>query len=201
MMKLYYFPGACSLAPHLALQESKLTFEAYAVDLNAKTYAGGDFKNINPKGSVPALQVDSGEVLTECAVILQYIADRAPTANLIAPAGTWERYRTQEWLNYIATELHKGFSPLWNPATPEDYKKIALKNLTARFEYVNAHLAHNDYVMGAQYSVADAYLFTVINWANFLKIDLAPWTHLQHYLARIQERPATLAALKAEGLR
>lgn len=200
MLKLYFFPASCSLAPHIALQESGLPYETLAVDLRAKTFSGGDFKKINPKGSVPALQLANGDVLTECAVILQYIADQAPKANLLPANGTWERYRSQEWLNYIATELHKGFSPLWNPATPEEYKVIAINNLEQRFDYLNSHLAKNNFVMGAEYTVVDAYLFTVVNWSRFKEISLSPWANLQTFMTRIQERPATLTVLKAEGL-
>lgn len=199
MLKLYYAPGACSLAPHLVLQETRIPFDLVRVDLRAKSYAGGDYTQINPKGTVPALQLDNSEVLTEAAVILQYIADQKPEAGLIPRCGTWERYRLQEWLNFIATELHKGFGPLWKPDTPADYKAIALKNLAQRFDYVNARLETTDYLMG-NYTVADAYLFTVSNWGHFLKMDLSPWPHLIHFLERVKQRPATLAAFTAEGL-
>lgn len=201
MFKLYYSPGACSLAPHLVLEETKLPFELVRVDLRTKTYAGGDFKKINPKGSVPVLELDNQERLTEAAVILQYLSDQKPDAGLVPKWGTWERYRLQEWLNFIATELHKGFGPLWKPDTPAEYKTIALKNLAQRFDYVNVRLETNDYLMGTGYTVADAYLFTVSNWSHFLKIDLSPWPHLQHFMERVRERPATLRALKAEGLK
>lgn len=200
MLKLYYSPGACSLAPHVILQETGLPFEAIRVDIRAKTYAGGNYYDINPKGGVPALGLDNGEVLTEDAVILQYIADQKPQTNLIPKTGLWERYRCQEWLNYIATELHKGFSPLWQPTTPDDYRQIARKNLELKFNYVNTQLGKQDYLMGNQLSVADAYLFTVINWTNFHKMDLTPWPHLKGFMERMAKRPSTVAALKAEGL-
>ena len=200
MLKLYYAPAACSLAPHILLEETKLPFELVKVDLRAKTFSGGDYYKINPKGSVPALQVNSGEILTETAIILQYVADQKPETNLIPRAGTWERYRCQEWLNFIASEIHKGFGPLWKPDTPAEYKPIALKNLTQKLNFVNAYLEKNNYLMGSSYTVADAYLFTVINWSHFLKIDLSPWPNLLSFMGRIKERPATLAALKAEGL-
>lgn len=200
MFKLYYAPGACSLAPHLVLQELKLPFKLMPVDLRAKTYSGGDFKAINPKGSVPALQLDNGEVLTEAGVILQYVADQAPDANLIPRCGTWERYRVQEWLNFISTEVHKGFGPLWNPDTPEAYKQIAIQNLSQRFDHINAQLGKADYLMGPSYTVADAYLFTVANWSRFFKLDLSPWPHVQKFLERVKQRPATIAAFAAEKL-
>lgn len=200
MFKLYYSPGACSLAPHLVLEEIKLPFELVRVDLRTKTHAGGDFNKINPKGSVPALELGNGEILTEAAVILQYLGDQKPESALIPPAHTWPRYRCQEWLNFIATELHKGFGPLWKPNTPADYKAIVLENLAQRLNAVNTQLEKTPYLMGEGYTVADAYLFTVANWSYFLKIDLGPWPALQGFLERVKARPATLAALKAEGL-
>lgn len=200
MFKLYYSPGACSLAPHLVLEEIKMPFELVRVDLRAKTYAGGDFKKINPKGAVPALELGNGEILTEAAVILQYLGDQKPECNLIPPSHTWPRYRCQEWLNFIATELHKGFGPLWKPNTPADYKSIVLENLAQRLNVMNIQLEKTPYLMGEGYTVADAYLFTVANWSYFLKIDLGPWPALQGFLERVKARPATLAALKAEGL-
>lgn len=198
MLKLYFAPGACSLAPHIALHEAKLPFEAFIVDLKTKVYSGGDYRAINPKGSVPALQLEDGKVLTEASVLLQYIADQNPAAQLLPPAGTWERYQCQEWLNYIATELHKGFSPLWNPLTPDAYKEMATKNLFIRFEYVNSVLSRKDYLMGPDFTVADTYLYTVLNWAHFLRIDLSPWTALVAYLDKIKSRPSTQAALETE---
>ncbi len=197
-MKLYFSPGACSLAPHIILQESGLSFEAIPVNLRTKIYSGGDFRQINPKGSVPVLEIGNGKILTEAAVILQYVSDQKPDARLMPAIGTWERYQCQEWLNYISTELHKGFAPLWNPLTPDAYKEIALKNLSARFEFVNTHLTTNDFLMGSQFTVTDAYLFTVLNWANMLKIDLSPWTAIQKFMEIIKSRPATVAAIERE---
>lgn len=200
-MKLYYSPGACSLAPHLVIKELKLPVEMVRVDLKAKTFVGGDYKTINPRGSVPVLQLDNGETLTEAAVILQYLADQKPEAGLLPKAGSWERVRCQEWLNFVATELHKGFGPLWRANTPEDYKPIVLQNLARQFGPVNARLEKNDYLMGKNYSVADAYLYTVVKWSYPLKVDLSEWPHLQKFMDRVRARPATQEAFTVEGLK
>ncbi|MDO8520203.1 MAG: glutathione transferase GstA [Deltaproteobacteria bacterium] len=200
MLKLYFSPGACSLAPHLILREIKLPFELVRVDLKTKTAAGGDYLKINPKGSVPAIHLENGEVLTENAVVLQYLADLKPEAGLIPRAGTWERYRCQEWLNYIATELHKAFGPLFKPNTPAEFKPIVLENLSQRFGFLNAHLGKNDYMMGKVYTVADAYLFAVARWSQPLKIDLTPWPAVVKFMERVKARPATTEAFQAEGL-
>lgn len=163
-MKLYYSPGACSLSPHIVLREAGLSFDVEKVDLKAKlTEKGADFTKVNPKGQVPTLQLDSGEILTEGPVIVQYIADKNPGAALIGAAGSMERYRVQEWLNHITSELHKGFSPLFNPATPDAYKDIARANLGKKFDALDKHLAGHQYLMGDKFTVADAYLFTVSN--------------------------------------
>ena len=199
-MILYYSPGACSMASHLALTEAKANFKTEKVDLKNKKYSGGDFLAVTTKGYVPALKTDSGEVLTEGAVILQYIADQNPTANLLPKFGTMERYKAMEWLNYIATEVHKCFSPLWSPATPDAVKASTKEALTKRFTYLANHLAKSDYLLGKTYSVADSYLFTVMGWTKHVGIDLAPWPALLGYMERIQNRPATHAVLKAEGL-
>ncbi|MDO8519449.1 MAG: glutathione transferase GstA [Deltaproteobacteria bacterium] len=201
MFKLYFSPGACSLAPHIVLREADLPFELVRVDLRAKTYPGGDYWKINPKGGVPALGLSNGEILTEDAVILQYLADQKPEMNLAPKAGTMERYRLQEWLNFIATELHKGFGPLWKPNTPEDFKPIVIANLSQRFDLVNHQLEKNDFLMGKSYTIADAYLFTVTRWHQPLKIDLSPWPALGRFMERIKARPATADAFKAEGLK
>lgn len=201
MLKLYFSPGACSLAPHLILRELKIPFELVRVDLKAKTFPGGDYWKINPKGGVPALGMENGEVLTEDAVILQYLADQKPEAELVPKAGSWERYRCQEWLNYIATELHKGFGPLFKPNTPAEFKPIVLDNLSQRLNYLNGLLGKNDYMMGKNYSIADAYLFTVARWSQPLKIDLSPWPAVAKFMERIKLRPATAEAFQAEGLK
>jgi len=200
-MKLYYAPGACSLAVHIALREANLEFQTERVDLaTKKTETGADFTRINPKGYVPTLVLDDGTVLTEASAILQYVADRNPGASLAPAAGTPERYRLLEWLGFVATELHKGFSPLWKPDTPGAYKKIAREMLAKRFAYLDAQLGGQPYLMGQQFTVADAYAYTVLNWTKFQSIDLAPYPNLSAYMARVAARPNVQAALKAEGL-
>jgi len=200
-VKLYYYPGACSLAPHIVLLETGTPFSAVKTDIkNKKTESGADYLKINPKGAVPALELDGGEVLTEGAVILQYLADLKPDSGLAARAGTLERYHLMEMLNYIASEVHKGFSPLFNPAASEELKKMAFENLRRKFDYLAPLLAAHPYLMGERFTVADAYLFTVLAWTRPLKIDLAPWPALGAYLKRVRERPAVEKALKAEGL-
>jgi glutathione S-transferase len=201
-MKLYYAPGACSLAPHIALREAGLPFELSPVDFQAgkKTPDGKDFLSINPKGAVPALALDDGEVLTEAAVLLQYVADKGNNRTLIPATGTKERYRLQEWLNYIATEVHKGFGPLWKPNTPDAYKAIVKENLATQFKYLDKALAGRDYLTGGTFTIADAYLFTILNWTKFHKIDLAPYPALQAFMQRVAARPKVKEALQAEGL-
>ncbi|HZP86677.1 MAG TPA: glutathione transferase GstA [Burkholderiales bacterium] len=199
-MKLYYSPGACSLAPHIVLIELSLPHSTVQVDLKAKETADGrDYRQINSKGYVPTLELDDGQYLTEAAVIVQYLADRAPSAALAPAPGTMERYRLQEWLNFISSEIHKGFGPLWNPAASEDEKERARGRLGQRFDWLSAQLANKDYLMG-KFSVADAYLFTVLNWTQWHDIDLAKWPALKQYVGRVAARPAVQEALKAEGL-
>ncbi len=200
-MKLYFAPGACSLSPHIALREAGLPFDLEQVDLtNKQTKSGADDRTINPKGYVPALQLDDGQVLTEAAMIVQYIADKKPEAKLAPPAGTRERYLLQEWLNFIATELHKGLSPLFKPNVPEAWQQVVKDTIAARFDFLTKRLQGKPYVMGESFTVADGYLFTILNWTNFLKIDLGKWPALKAYQERIAARPAVRAALKAEGL-
>ncbi|HRI51287.1 MAG TPA: glutathione transferase GstA [Pseudomonadota bacterium] len=200
-MKLYFAPGACSLSPHIVLHEAALSFEIEQVNLGTKkTKSGGDFREINPKGYVPALQLDDGEVLTEGPAIVQYVADRKPESSLAPAAGTLARYRLQEWLNYISTELHKSFSPLFNPKHPADLKQQVKDGLAGKFDYVSRRLGDQPYLLGQSFSVADAYLFTVLRWTKYVDIDLARWPVLTAYSARIAERPAVRAALAAEGL-
>ena len=199
-MKLYYAPGACSLAPHIALAESGLPYTTERVDLRSHTISGGrDYYGFNPKGYVPLLELDNGERLSEVAVILQYIADRKP--GTLAPAfGSIERYRVMEWLNFIATEIHKGLGPLWKPTTPDAYKAIALDNVGRRLDYVAGTLGDKPYVAGSDFTIADAYLFTIVNWHSFLKFDIARWPALLQYQARVAARPGVQAALRAEHL-
>lgn len=198
-MKLYLKPGACSLSPHIALEESGLPYETEVVDLKTKiTASGADFTKSNPKGYVPALLLDSGELLTEGAAIVQYIADQAPGKKLAPANGTIERYRLQSWLNFIGTELHKSCSPFFNPASGKEWKQIASANLERRLAYVNEQLEGKPSLMGEDFSVADGYLFTVLGWMKFIKIDLAKWSNLAAYVDRVAARPAVQAALKAE---
>ncbi|MBJ3814027.1 glutathione transferase GstA [Shimwellia pseudoproteus] len=200
-MKLYYKPGACSLSPHIVLREAGLDFTLERVDLaSKKTEFGEDYLRINPKGQVPALLLDSGDMLTEGVAIVQYLADQVPDRNLIAPAGTLARYHAIESLNFIATELHKGFSPLFTPGVPEAYQKMATDRLLRHFALLDTQLSEHDYLQGSRFSVADAYLFTVLNWAFMLKLDLSHLPALQRYYQRIAARPAVAAALAAEGL-
>lgn len=201
-MKLYYAPGACSLAPHIVLIEAGLPFSTERVDLHAephKTERGTDYKSVNAKGYVPTLALESGDLLTEAAVVLQYIADQAPEKGLAPTCNTLERYRLQEWLNFISSELHKGFGPLWNPDTPQQQKEAAWARLSQRFDWLAPQLADKDYLMG-QFSVADAYLFTILRWPEHFKLSLDRWPALQKYRARIAARPAVTQALKDEGL-
>ena len=200
-MKLFYKPGACSLAPHIVLEELGIGYEAEKVDLKTKvTESGADFLTINPKGYVPALQMDNGEVLTECQAILEYLGDRNPSQNLIPAAGSTARYQIHAWLNFVASELHKGFSPFFKPSTPQEWKDACLVILEQRLSYVDAELAGKDYLMGDTFTVADAYLFTILGWARYIQLDLAKWDNLAAYQARLAQRPAVVAAMKAEGL-
>ncbi len=199
-MKLFIKPGACSLSPHIILEETGLPYETEVVDLAKKvTASGADYLAINPKGYVPALQLDSGEVLTEGPAIVQYLADQVPQKNLAPANGTLARYHLQSWLTFIGTEIHKNYSPFFNPAAPAEMKDIARANLQRRLGYVNEQLAGKDYLLG-QFSVADAYLFVVVNWSGFVQLDLSGWPNLTAFMARMAARPAVQAALKAEGL-
>ncbi|AWK42334.1 glutathione transferase GstA [Photorhabdus laumondii subsp. laumondii] len=200
-MKLYYQPGACSLSPHIILREAGLDFSVIKVDLKTKkTENGDDFFAINPKGQIPTLLLDNNEILTEGSVIVQYIADQKPDKKLIAPAGTMERYRQLEWLSHISSEIHKGFSPLFFPGTPENYRPVAVNNLLRKFKYIDEVLAKQPYIAGEHFTVADAYLFTLSNWAPLVQLDLSDRVHLKAYQERIAERPNVRDALKAEGL-
>ncbi len=200
-MKLYMKPGACSLASHIALRESGLPFDLVKVDLaTKKTEDGGDFLAVSPKGQVPTLSLGAGDVLTEGAVILQYIADQAPASGLIPAHGSRERYRVQEWLNFIGSEVHKTFSPLFRPTTPDAYKAITKENLAAKFAILDRHLAGKNFLMGDGFTVADAYAFTVVGWTKPMGIDLSGWPNLTAYMARVAARPAVREALTVEGL-
>ncbi|NIO08387.1 MAG: glutathione transferase GstA, partial [Deltaproteobacteria bacterium] len=175
-MKLFYKSGACSLASHISLREAGLTFEREAVDTQQKkTEKGRDYLTINPKGYVPALELDNGEVLTEGPAILQYIGDQNPKSGIVPAAGTFERNRVQEWLNFVTSEIHKSFSPLFRPTTPDAYKTIGRELLTRRLSYVAEHLKGKSYLVGDGFTVADAYLFTVLNWSPRINLDLGEW--------------------------
>jgi glutathione S-transferase len=201
MTKLYYSPGACSLSPHIALREAGLPFELAMASTKTKKLAdGSDFNAINPKSQVPVLELDNGERLTEGPVIVQYIADQAPAKGLIPAAGTMARYRVQEWLNFITSELHKGFSPLFNPAMPEEGKALARAKLGERLAWVDGQLAGKSYLMGDSFTVADGYLFTVAGWGKYVGVDISGLAHLSAYMGRVAARPAVQEALKAEGL-
>ena len=200
-MKLYYSPGACSLSPHIVLCESGLAFEAVLASTKTHTLADGtDFYSINPKGYVPLLELDDGQRLSEGPAIVQYIADQVPDKHLAPAWGTMARYRLIEWLNFISTEIHKTFGPLFNPATPEDYKASLRKRVTERLTWVDSQLAGKTWLLGETFSVADAYLFTVANWAQYVAVDISGLAHLAAYRGRVAARPAVQQAMKAEGL-
>lgn len=199
-MKLYYSPGACSLSPHIALLEAGIPHETVKVDLKAKKLAGGgDFLKVNPKGQVPVLVLDDGEQLTEGPVIVQVIADKAGDGKLAPANGTRERYRLQEWLNFLTSELHKNFSPLFQPALGDDAKAFFRDRLAGKFKYVDEKLAGKDYLMGG-FSVADGYLYVMLRWAEAMKLDLSALKNLAAYKARMAARPKVQEALKSEGL-
>lgn len=200
-MKLYYSPGACSLSPHIVLHEAGLPFEAVLASTKThKLSDGTDYYTINPKGYVPLLELDDGQRLSEGPAIVQYIADQVPASGLAPAAGTMARYRLMEWLNFISSELHKSYSPLFNPAIPEEAKAVYRERLAGRYKYVDEQLEGRDYLMGDGFTVADAYLFTVTNWASRVGIDLSGCTRVQAFQARVAARPAVQAAMKAEGL-
>ena len=199
-MKLYYLPAACSLASNIALREAGLKFELVKVDRRTKRTADGlDFNEVNPKGYVPALRLDDGQVLTENVAVLQYIADRNPAAKLAPAAGTMERYRLMEWLSFINSEVHKSFGPLFHKDSPEGAKQYARTNLVARLDYMQRAMGSKTFVMGEQYTVADAYLFTVLSWGAYVDLDIGKWPQLKRYVERIGERPHVLEARKSEG--
>ena len=200
-MKLYYSPGACSLSPHIALHEAGLAYTPVLASTKShKLQDGTDYYTINALGYVPLLELDSGERLREGPAIVQYIADQVPDKQLAPANGTLARYRLQEWLTFIGTELHKGFSPLFNPATPEDYKPMVRERLLQRLQWVDGQLAGKQYLMGDQFTVADGYLFTVTNWTQPTKLDISGLANLAAYRERVGARPAVQAAMKAEGL-
>jgi len=200
-MKLYYAPGACSLSPHIVMREAGIPVQLVKVDLSAKkTEDGGEFKTINSKGYVPTLELPDGQRLTEGPAIVQYLADQAPTRGLAPANGTIERSRLQEWLNFISTELHKQFSPLFDPASEEGLKARLIQRISGRFDWVVKQLGHRDYLLGSAFTAADAYFYTVLTWCRHVGIDLSKWPALNAYKERVEQRPQVREALKAEGL-
>jgi glutathione S-transferase len=201
-MKLYYAPGACSLSPHIALLEADLPYDLVKVDLRAKKLENGDdYLKINPKGQVPALALDSGELITEGPVIVQMIADRVPAKNLAPARDSAERYKLQEWLTYINGELHKNIGPLFNPALSDEAKGVFKDRAMGKFKYLDGQLAGRDYLMGKQFTVADAYLFVMLRWAESMKLDLSGLNNLMAYKDRVAARPKVDEALVKEGLK
>ena len=200
-MKLYYFSGACSLASNISLREAGLAFELVKVDRRTKKTADGlDFNEVNPKGYVPALRLDNGEVLTENVAVLQYIADRNPAAQLAPAAGTLERYRLMEWLGFINSEVHKNFSPLFRDDAHEEVKQYARRALGVRLDYLDRSIGNRTFLTGEPFTVADAYLFTVLGWGRYVNVDLGQWPQLQRYVERVGARPHFIEALKSERL-
>jgi glutathione S-transferase len=200
-MKLYYAPGACSLATHITLLEAGLPHTLEQVDTKThRTGGGADFYAINPKGYVPAMQLDDGSIFTEGVALMQYLADQKPDSGLAPKLGTMERYRLMEWMTWISSEVHKGFGPLWSPKNPEEVKEAARAALAKRFAFADAALGGKDYLMGTTFTVADAYLFTIVNWTNFTGIDISAFANLGAFMARVSARPQVQAAMRAEGL-
>src|SRR6185369_6568070 len=198
-MKLYFAPGACSLSPHIVLREAGQNPELIQVNLQEKkTKDGGDFTKINPKGQVPVLQTDDGDTLTEGPVIVQYVGDKAPGSKLVPPAGSKERYKMQEWLNFITSELHKGIGPLFRPTTPDAYKELSKTNVSNRFKWINDQLAGKQYLMGDTFTAPDAYLYVMTRWAGRVGIDIAQWPNLKAFNERVAARPKVQEAIKAE---
>ena len=200
-MLLYYNKGGCSLSPHIVLHETGLPHAVMHVDLHSgRTADGTNYWAINPKRSVPALRLDDGAVLTEGAAIVQYIADQAPASGLAPPAGTMARYRAQEWLNYVGTELHRGFTPLFSDRISPEWKAMTLAALGRKFDFVSERLAGQTHLLGDRFTVADAYLFVILRWRDYVAVDLSPWPVLTAYMERIAARPAVRAAMAVEGL-
>jgi len=201
VMQLYFSPGACSLASHITLREAGLPVELRKADTKTKKLEdGSDYFAVNSKGAVPALRLDDGQVLTEGPAILQYLADQKPESKLAPKAGTLERYRLLEWLNFITSEVHKSFSPLFNPTADAAVKQYTTQNLEKKFDWINKQLAGKQYLTGDQFTIADAYLFVVVNWSNFVGIDLGRWPALKAFQDRVAARPKVQEALAAEGL-
>jgi glutathione S-transferase len=200
-MKLYYSSGACSQAAHIVLHETGFSHDSIRVDLRAKTIEdGSDYRSVNPKGAVPALELENGEVLTENAVILQYLGDRSGSSDLFPPLGDFRRYRVLEWLNFVATELHKGFGPLWNPAAASEWKQAARDQLGKKFDFVEHQLGEGPFLTGNRFTIADAYLFVMLGWTAVTDIDLGRWPGLKAFQERAAQRPSVRQVLQFEGL-
>jgi glutathione S-transferase len=200
-MKLYFAPGACSLAPHIVANELGIKIDLEQVDLREKkTKSGSDYWAINPRGQVPTIELDNGERLTEVPVLLQYLSDQKPAAGLAPAAGTMERYRMLEWLNFVTAELHKTFGPMFRPTTPEEFKKLTLELIDRRFEWVDKQLASKQYLMGDKFTLPDAYLYVMSRWATGLGMDLSKWPNLKAFAELVAARPKVQQALKEEGL-
>ena len=200
-MKLYFAPGACSLAPHIVLREAGYNFDLVQVDnKEKKTKTGQDYWGINGKGQVPVLELDNGERITEGAVIVQYLADQKPAAGLVPPAGTMERVRVQEWLNFVASELHKVYAPIFRPTTPDAFKVLSKETLSKRLEWLNKQLTGKQYLTGDKFTVADAYLFTVLRWSPRIQFDIGQWPNVKAFFDRVAARSKVQEAMKAEGL-
>ncbi len=200
-MKLYYAPGACSLSPHIVSREAGIDLEFERADIaQKKTESGKDLWGVNPKGQVPVLEIDDGQKLTEGPVIVQYLADQKPDSGLVPAAGTINRYRVQEWLNFVASEMHKTYGPLFRPTTPEEFKVLSRELIGRRIAWLDKELAGKQYLMGNKFTVADAYLFTVLRWSPRVGIDLSKSPNVTAYMDRVAARPKVQEALKAEGL-
>ena len=206
-MKLFYKAAACSLASHIVMAELNMVYELEAVDIKTKMCASGDYREINPNGSVPALKMESGEILSENAVIMQYLADQKPEAGLMPKLGTIDRYRCMEWLNFIATDLHKNFTPLFfagmivkNADGLTEMKSFYVELLKNKIGIVSKRLGNNEFVMGSQFTVADAYLFTVLGWGKFVGVDFSAYENVTSYMKRVGERPSVVRAMKEEGM-
>ena len=200
-MKLYFAPGACSLSPHIVLREAGYNFDLEQVNnQEKKTKSGMDYWGINGKGQVPVLELDNGERITEGPVIVQYLADQKPAAGLAPANGTMERVRVQEWLNFTTSEIHKTFGPIFRPTTPESFKDLSKENLGKRFDWLDKQLAGKPYLTGDKFTIADAYLFTVLRWSTRVNIDLGKWQNVKSYVDRVAARPKVHEAMKAEGL-
>jgi len=200
-MKLYYWPGTCSLSPHIVSREAGIDLQLAQLDrAERKTADGTVLSNVNPKNQVPVLELDDGQKLTEGPVIVQYLADQKPAAGLVPPPGTMERYRVQEWLNFVTSELHKTFAPLFRPTTRDDFKATLRDLLGQRFDWIDKQLAGKQYLMGDKFTVPDAYLFTVLRWSPRVGIDLGKWKNISAYLDRVGARPKVQEAMKVEGL-